>query len=147
MRCEETNSIRVFEKLFQRDQGFTRFPAAFAGRLLQLDAKYFNKHHRKKQSNIIPTQHTSYLSRTPRIYSCNFFLAGVNFYRFNAKNWHCRQILREKVAFFGINFILQKLCTCEKNDKYQVCSSTFVTSFHIQMIVIKPITVPLLLAP
>ena len=31
---------------------------------------------------------------------CKFFLAGVNFYRFNAKNWHFRQILREKVAFF-----------------------------------------------
>ena len=30
----------------------------------------------------------------------NFFLAGVNFYRFNAKNWHFRQILRKKVAFF-----------------------------------------------
>ena len=25
---------------------------------------------------------------------------SVNFYRFNAKNWHFRQILREKVAFF-----------------------------------------------
>ena len=44
--------------------------------------------------------HTSYLSRTPQIYLCKFFLAGVNFYRFNAKNWHFRQILREKVAFF-----------------------------------------------
>ena len=44
--------------------------------------------------------HTSYLSRIPRIYSCKFFLAGVNFYRFNAKNLHFRQILREKVAFF-----------------------------------------------
>ena len=32
-------------------------------------------------------QHTSYLSRTPRIYLCKFFLASVNFYRFNAKNW------------------------------------------------------------
>ena len=31
--------------------------------------------------------HTSYLSRTPRINSCNFFLAGVNFFRFNAKIW------------------------------------------------------------
>ena len=30
----------------------------------------------------------------------NFFLTGVNFYRFNAKNWHFRQILCEKVAFF-----------------------------------------------
>ena len=28
------------------------------------------------------------------------YMAGVNFYRFNAKNWHFRQILREKVAFF-----------------------------------------------
>ena len=31
--------------------------------------------------------HTSYLSRKPREFSCNFFLAGVNFYRFNAKHW------------------------------------------------------------
>ena len=44
--------------------------------------------------------HTSNLSREPRVYPCQFFLAGVNFYRFNAKNWHFRQILREKVAFF-----------------------------------------------
>merc|ERR1712115_600019 len=34
----------------------------------------------------------------------NFFLAGVNFYRFNAKNWHFRQILRGKVAFFFYRF-------------------------------------------
>ena len=34
--------------------------------------------------------------------SCKFFLAGVNFYRFNAKNWHFRQILRKKVAFLQI---------------------------------------------
>ena len=45
-------------------------------------------------------EHTSNLSRIPRIYPCKFFWAGVNFYRFNAKNWHFRQILREKVAFF-----------------------------------------------
>ena len=32
-------------------------------------------------------QHTSYLSREPRVYPCKFFLAGVNFYRFKAKNW------------------------------------------------------------
>ena len=31
---------------------------------------------------------------------CKFFLAGVNFYRFKAKNWHFRKILREQVAFF-----------------------------------------------
>ena len=46
------------------------------------------------------SSHTWYLSRIPRIYLCKFFLAGINFYRFNAKNWHFRQILREKVAFF-----------------------------------------------
>ena len=32
--------------------------------------------------------HTSNLSREPREYPCKFFLAGVNFYRFSAKNWH-----------------------------------------------------------
>ena len=31
--------------------------------------------------------HTWYLSRAPREYPCKFLLAGVNFYRFNAKNW------------------------------------------------------------
>ena len=36
--------------------------------------------------------------------SCKFFLASVNFYRFNAKNWHFRQILREKVALFFYRF-------------------------------------------
>ena len=35
---------------------------------------------------------------------CKFFLTGINFYRFNAKNWHFRQILREKVAFFFYRF-------------------------------------------
>ena len=32
-------------------------------------------------------KHTSYLSRAHERGSCKFFLAGVNFYRFNAKNW------------------------------------------------------------
>ena len=45
-------------------------------------------------------EHTSYLSQTRGRRPCKFFLAGVNFYRFDAKNWHFRQILREKVAFF-----------------------------------------------
>ena len=35
---------------------------------------------------IWPT-HTWYLLREPQEYPCKFFLAGVNFYRFNAKNW------------------------------------------------------------
>ena len=25
------------------------------------------------------------------------------------------------MAFFGVNFILQKFCPCKKNDKYKVC--------------------------
>ena len=36
---------------------------------------------------IINGFHTWYLSRAPRAYPCKFFLAGVNFYRFIAKNW------------------------------------------------------------
>ena len=44
--------------------------------------------------------HTSYLSQTPQTCLCKKKLPGVIFYRFNAKNWHFRQILREKVAFF-----------------------------------------------
>ena len=27
------------------------------------------------------------------------------------------------MAFFGVNFILQKFCQCKKNDKYQVCDN------------------------
>ena len=51
--------------------------------------------------------HTWYLSRTPRIYSCQFFLAGVNFFRFNAKIW-------QFTVYFAV--ITQKidnlLCIC-----------------------------------
>ena len=59
---------------------------------------------------------------------CKFFLAGVNFYRFNAKNWQITVWIGNllcKLAYycvnFGVNFILQKFCLCKKNDKYQVC--------------------------
>ena len=48
---------------------------------------------------------------------CKFFLASVNFFRFNAKNWQF-----SKLAFFCVNFILQKFCSCKKDDKYQVCT-------------------------
>ena len=40
---------------------------------------------------------------------------------FYAKKWRFLQIKREKLAFFGVNFILQKIWLCKKNDKYQVC--------------------------
>ena len=63
---------------------------------LQLPLNSFQK----QLSTEIFQSHTWYLSRAPRVYPCKFFLAGVNFYRFNAKNWHFWQILREKVAFF-----------------------------------------------
>ena len=82
------------------------------------------------------SDHTSYLSRTPRIYSCKFFWADVNFYRFNANNWQFTVyfalktqkigsllcILSYFTRFFGVNLILQKFCSCKKNDKYQVWS-------------------------
>ena len=51
---------------------------------------------------------------------CKFFLAGVNIYRFNAKNWQFTVYFVVIYAFFGVNFILQKFCLCKKNDKYQV---------------------------
>ena len=63
-----------------------------------------------------------YLSRNPRIYPCKFFLAGVNFYRFNAKNWQFNVYIVVIYAFFGVNFILQRFCSCKKNHKYQVCA-------------------------
>ena len=49
---------------------------------------------------IIMQIHTSNLSRIPRIYPCKFFLAGVNVYRFNAKNWHFDRFYVKKWLFF-----------------------------------------------
>ena len=43
-----------------------------------------------------------------------------DFYIFNAKD----------LAFFGVNFILQKFCSCKKNDKYQVWGRLHVLMFH-----------------
>ena len=54
--------------------------------------------------------HTWYLSRTPRTYSCKIFLAGVNFYRFNAKNWQFTVyfvVITQKIGNF--------LCILSKN--------------------------------
>ena len=34
--------------------------------------------------------------------------------------YHYQLINRGKLAFFGVNFILQKIYLCKKNDKYQV---------------------------
>ena len=55
------------------------------------------------------------------IFLCKKQLPGVNFYRFNAKNWQFTvQIgnLLCKLAIycvnFGVNFILQKFCMCKK---------------------------------
>ena len=53
--------------------------------------------------------HTSYLSRTPRVYSCNFFLAGVDFYRFNAKNWQFTVYFVVIYAFFWCKFYFPKI--------------------------------------
>ena len=32
-------------------------------------------------------------------------------------------------AFLGVNFILQKLCQCKKNDNYQVCHRSAQTAY------------------
>ena len=63
-------------------------------------------------------------------FSTDFTRKSGVFYRFNAKNWRFRQILREKVAFFTdftrkiggfqCKFYLQKFCPCKKNNKYKV---------------------------
>ena len=53
-----------------------------------------------KVASYQPWGHTSNLSRIPRIYPCKFFLAGVNFYRFNAKNWHFDRFYVKKWLFF-----------------------------------------------
>ena len=54
---------------------------------------------------------------------------GVNFYKFNAKNWQFTVYIGNllcKLAIycvnFGVNFTLQKFCLCKKNDKYEVCA-------------------------
>ena len=53
--------------------------------------------------------HTSYLSREPRVYPCKFFLAGVNFYRFNAKNWQFTVYFVVIYAFFRCKFYSPKI--------------------------------------
>ena len=53
--------------------------------------------------------HTWYLSRTPRTCLCKFFLAGVNFYRFNAKNWQFTvyfAVITQKNWQFSVYFVV-----------------------------------------
>ena len=44
--------------------------------------------------------HTSYLSQTPQTCLCKEKLPGVNFYRFNAKNWRFFTDLTRKIGVF-----------------------------------------------
>ena len=50
--------------------------------------------------------HTWYLSWSPRTCPCKFFLAGVNFNRFNAKNWqftvYFAVITQKKLAIYCV---------------------------------------------
>ena len=51
---------------------------------------------------LLSDAHTSYLSRAPRVWD---FLAGVNFYRFNAKKWQFTvyfAIIKQKMAIFCV---------------------------------------------
>ena len=36
------------------------------------------------------------------------------------------------MAFFGVNFILQKFCLCKKNDKYEVCAAPCFKVLHLR---------------
>ena len=90
---------------------------------------------RKPWNKRVRQIHTSYLSRAHEWGLCKFFLAGVNFYRFNAKNWQFTVYLGNllcKLAIycvnFGINLILQNFCLCKKMTNmrydYHYVSST-----------------------
>ena len=76
--------IQHYESSFQSNQQMT-----------WMDIMFLKKVHTYLNVNWSPIPDICH-GRRP----CKYFLAGVNFYRFNAKNWHFRQILREKVAFF-----------------------------------------------
>ena len=87
--CEVTSTIKVYDTALPPVQ-LSVFKPSTKERKRHLPGATFLSSH----------QHTSYFSRTRGRCPCKFFLAGVNFYRFNAKNWHFRQILCKKVAFF-----------------------------------------------
>ena len=44
------------------------------------------------------------------------------------KNWQVSVYFVVIYAFLGVNFILQKFCSCKKNDKYHVCIDNKKTS-------------------
>ena len=59
---------------------------------------------------------------------------------FTRKNGIFLQIYRKKLAYFGVNFILQTFCSCKKNDKYQVWNHvcmTCLSSFGFVYIVLR----------
>merc|ERR1712004_286392 len=62
---------------------------------------------------------------------CKFFLAGVNFYRFNAKIGNLLCKLAIYCVNFGVNFIFQKFCPCKKmtNMRYDKNVMKTVQSF------------------
>ena len=86
---------RIFlQKLTKR--GIGTFKAEIVARSVAKDCCFRNKEHvRRKILN-----YTMKAKVEDAEVRCKFFLTSVNFYRFNTKNWHFRQILREKVAFF-----------------------------------------------
>ena len=53
--------------------------------------------------------HTSNLSRIPRVYPCKFLLAGVNFFRFYAKIWQFIVYFAVIYVFFLCKFYSPKI--------------------------------------
>ena len=62
-----------------------------------------------KDNQLRSFHHTSYLSREPWEFSCKFFLAGVNFYRFNAKNWQFTVYFVVMYVLFRCKFYSPKI--------------------------------------
>jgi len=55
-------------------------------------------------------------------------LAKIGVFR---RKFRCKLAeIGEKLAFFGVNFILQKFCLCKKNDKYEVCTEYFLFFYN-----------------
>ena len=75
-------------------------------------AVFYKYDYRKKRKNIHPWLYVSWdgwdaylIFVTPRVFSCKFFLAGVNVYRFNATNWQFTvyfAVITQKIGNFCV---------------------------------------------
>ena len=95
------------------------------------------------------SEHTFYLSQTPQTCLCKKKLPGVNFYRFNAKNWQFTvyfAVITQKIGnllcilsyftrFLGVNFILQNfVCVKKRQIKGVVWTTKTIYGIYIYCI-------------